>query len=776
MYYPRQAVTRFSLDMSLETLQRSFTVTQGDTNRRWEVTLTNAGKPFEVPDNWTIDLCGSLPDGKDLHVWCVVDDGRIVLDFSEEAAVTSQVGAFAVSFYTYDEDGVLVATPRIWLDVIEGTATFNADKTLEHLSTLQQFIQQKNQLEGDIDKVEQEVDEIQETLYGSEGSEESGLVNDVEKLRSDVNDNAEEIEKLWKRATVGGRVDINAIAWKEKSGLYEAVVSLPGGVLTGSALVIMAPANDATKSAAVTSRISVSIDKTEIGEKAAKIVLVAEQQIDIMMTFEYAALNFGTDGTPTVAMVGGVGGSGGLHVGTSDPPPSALIWIDPINATLKLKQNNGSWEEVPAWKGEPGDSGVYLGDGTPPDSANVWIKTGGEYGEFAVEEWEFLLDNSETVSKNVIVPPDKVIAGLQIKQPDGSWRSIPVVRGEKGDKGDKGDQGDRGPQGIQGVQGIQGPQGLQGPRGDKGEKGDKFTIAKIYESVEAMNAGFETDGVEKGEFVIISTLDPYDEDNGRMFVKGDSRYDFVTDLSGAQGIQGPVGPAGRGISRIYKSGKDENNSSLDHYVIEYTDGTTDRFSVLNGLNGVGIASILKTKSEGRVDTYTISYNNFTKTTFEVTNGEKGDKGDTGYSGVHVGTTPPNTANVWIKTDGDYGDLNVEEWEFRMDDGTTVSKNIIVPPGQVIAGLKIRNGASGEWIDIPAIRGEKGDKGDKGDTGEKGEKGDKGDSGDDITRYLNRSTQVNAADTAYETLMARGTSLNRVDTTPAVNGAICWTYE
>jgi len=42
--------------------------------------------------------------------------------------------------------------------------------------------------------------------------------------------------------------------------------------------------------------------------------------------------------------------------------------------------------------------------------------------------------------------------------------------------------------------------------------------------------------------------------------------------------------------------------------------------------------------------------------------------------------------------------------------------------------------------------------------------------------INRSTAVNAADTNYTTLMARGVSLNSTETTPAVNGAIAWTYE
>lgn len=45
----------------------------------------------------------------------------------------------------------------------------------------------------------------------------------------------------------------------------------------------------------------------------------------------------------------------------------------------------------------------------------------------------------------------------------------------------------------------------------------------------------------------------------------------------------------------------------------------------------------------------------------------------------------------------------------------------------------------------------------------------------INTALNRTTSVNIADTNYTTLMARGTSLNSSETTPAVNGAIAWTY-
>lgn len=45
----------------------------------------------------------------------------------------------------------------------------------------------------------------------------------------------------------------------------------------------------------------------------------------------------------------------------------------------------------------------------------------------------------------------------------------------------------------------------------------------------------------------------------------------------------------------------------------------------------------------------------------------------------------------------------------------------------------------------------------------------------VNARLNRTTNVNAADTNYTTLMARGESLNAAEVTPAVNGAIAWVY-
>lgn len=102
-------------------------------------------------------------------------------------------------------------------------------------------------------------------------------------------------------------------------------------------------------------------------------------------------------------------------------------------------------------------------------------------------------------------------------------------------KGPKGDAGERGPQGEQGIQGIQGP---------KGDPGAAFAIAKTYASIDAMNADYAGTDVTVGQFVVIDTGNVEDEDNAKLYVKGEKAYTYITDLSGATGLTGPAGPQG----------------------------------------------------------------------------------------------------------------------------------------------------------------------------------------------------------------------------------------
>lgn len=88
------------------------------------------------------------------------------------------------------------------------------------------------------------------------------------------------------------------------------------------------------------------------------------------------------------------------------------------------------------------------------------------------------------------------------------------------------------------------PVNIKGPEGPQGPRGEDFRVDKIYSSVDEMNAGYATDGLPENSFVLINTGNVEDEDNAKLYVKGPERYEYLTDLSGAAGIQGPEGPAG----------------------------------------------------------------------------------------------------------------------------------------------------------------------------------------------------------------------------------------
>ena len=120
------------------------------------------------------------------------------------------------------------------------------------------------------------------------------------------------------------------------------------------------------------------------------------------------------------------------------------------------------------------------------------------------------------------------------------------IQGIQGPQGEQGEQGPQGPQGIQGIQGPQGIQGEQGVQGIQGVPGKDFSIYKTYASVAAMKA--DAANVPEGSFVLIAST-PEDPDNSKLYVRTsssdpDDAFDFLTDMSGAQGIKGEQGPQG----------------------------------------------------------------------------------------------------------------------------------------------------------------------------------------------------------------------------------------
>ena len=74
-------------------------------------------------------------------------------------------------------------------------------------------------------------------------------------------------------------------------------------------------------------------------------------------------------------------------------------------------------------------------------------------------------------------------------------------------------------------------------------------------------------------------------------------------------------PRAAGISSVTKTG---TSGLVDTYTVSLQDGSSSTFDVTNGK---GITSIAKTSSSGLVDTYTITFNDGNTSTFDVTNGK-----------------------------------------------------------------------------------------------------------------------------------------------------------
>lgn len=209
--------------------------------------------------------------------------------------------------------------------------------------------------------------------------------------------------------------------------------------------------------------------------------------------------------------------------------------------------------------------------------------------------------------------------------------------------------------------------------------GKSFYIAKTYSSIAQMNADYNNPAVAIGDFVLIAST-VSDPDNAKMYVKGETTYDYVTDLSGATGIQGV------GVSSILKTA---TSGLVDTYTITYTDNSTSTFEVTNGR---GISTISKTATVGVVDTYTITYNDGTISTFTVTNGIDG----TGSGNLSVSnTTVDNTKKYLIANAVKSGtEVNSELQELVIDGTPTNGSNNPVSSGGVYTSENAINGNIG----------------------------------------------------------------------------------
>ena len=154
-----------------------------------------------------------------------------------------------------------------------------------------------------------------------------------------------------------------------------------------------------------------------------------------------------------------------------------------------------------------------------------------------------------------------------------------------------------------------GDKGDIGEKGEKGDAGKDFSIYKTYTSISAMES--DASNVPEGEFVLIAS-NVEDEDNAKLYVKGENSFVYLTDLSGATGIKGEKGEKGdkpvngvdyntpeekeefknevvstattevkQNIETIKEEAIQEFNSNASTKTNEYNDNTTTKLSEYN---------------------------------------------------------------------------------------------------------------------------------------------------------------------------------------------------
>ena len=382
MSYARKAVTRMTLDMSRVDLQRSETVTLLDTNRRWEVTLTNGGTPFRLPNNWTASLVGVKPDGYGLMLSCSVVDGRIIFDFAENEQLTTCEGAFPVQFDVWDEYGELVASPKIWLHVLPDVRPHEDLESTGQYTTIGDLIAQEQANRTDIDEntesiaaLGESVDELDEDVNGEGGlsgkmqfveEQLEGIPKEPKAVKNALDGLADSISAMNNRLTTGGRIFVSKASWGDSEQNVTVQIKLKGNVLKPGTLMVLAPGNDATKQIVAEYGMSMRVDKTVDGTDNGVDVVVLERKPgkipEANLTFCYAVIVIGGNTTPIATLVGGLGGGGNggeeFYVGEDEPPATATVWIDP--------------------SGDPTNT----------------------------ETWEFVMENGDTVTKELVVVDD----------------------------------------------------------------------------------------------------------------------------------------------------------------------------------------------------------------------------------------------------------------------------------------------------------------------------------------------------------------------------------
>lgn len=253
--------------------------------------------------------------------------------------------------------------------------------------------------------------------------------------------------------------------------------------------------------------------------------------------------------------------------------------------------------------------------------------------------------------------------------------------------------------------------------------GDAFVIVKTYPSIQAMQDDYNNPEVKTGQFVMIDTGDVENEEDSRLYLKGDTEWKFISDLSGAQGIQGlsayqvAVQHGFEGTEAEWlislKGEKGETGPKGDKGNTGEKGATGERGP--QGLQGErGLQGVQGEKGEQGI---------------QGPVGPKGEQGEQGIQGIQGPAGPQGP----VGPKGDTGSgLNIKG---ELDSESQLPQEGVSGDAWLIAGnLYVFVGENGnvesnpKWSNVGSIQGPAGPTGPKGEQGEPGPKGEPGDNG------------------------------------------------
>lgn len=369
-------------------------------------------------------------------------------------------------------------------------------------------------------------------------------------------------------------------------------------------------------------------------------------------------------------------------------------WIDnrdtgiPASGKSPIIGENGNWWIFDPALNEYADTGATAYGKTAYEYAVEQGYTGTEedFGRMLAEIPNAVKDAKQAVkdSKEVLQNPPKIV--------DGNWYIYDYVNDTYQDSG------------INAV-------------------GDAFTIVKTYPSIQAMEDDYNNPEVKTGQFVMIDTGDVENEEDSRLYLKGDTEWKFISDLSGAQGIQGlsayqvAVQHGFEGTEAEWlislKGEKGETGPKGDKGDTGEKGATGERGP--QGLQGErGLQGVQGEQGEPGIQGPV------------GPKGEKGDQGEQGPQGPKGETGPQGPKGDTGSGLNIKGELDSEAGlpqEGVSGDAWLISGNLYVYVGE--NGNVVSNP---KWSNVGSIQGPAGPQGPVGPKGEQGEPGPKGEPG------------------------------------------------